>query len=94
VRAGNWKKHDLFRATANETQQKRGHTFKNNCLTNDEQDRYAGVCVAVANFELMQSLTKEMEDEKKIAEDEKGIDDQLDEKGSQGPGGFVFHEES
>ena len=32
VRAGNWEKHGLSGATANETQQERGHILKNDSL--------------------------------------------------------------
>jgi len=91
VRAGDGKKHGLFRAPAEKTQQKGRQGFEHDGLADDEENGHASISVSMAHFQLMQRFTEEMEDEKEVADDEKGIDDELDEKGSQRLGGLRFH---
>src|SRR6266446_10998294 len=86
VRAGDGKKHGLFRAPAEKTQQKGRQGFEHDGLADDEENGHASISVSMAHFQLMQRFTEEMEDEKEVADDEKGIDDELDEKGSQSLG--------
>jgi hypothetical protein len=45
----------------------------------------------MVHLQLMQPFPQKMEDEKEVADDENGIDDELDEKGSQRLGGLGFH---
>jgi hypothetical protein len=91
VRTGDGKKHSLFRAPANAPQQKRGHILENDRLADHEQDRHAAISISVAGFQLIEPFTQKMENEKKIADDESGINDQLNQERAQRIGCFLFH---
>jgi hypothetical protein len=91
VRAGDREKHGLLGAPANHAQQKCGQTFKNDGLTDNEKNRRTRVSRPVMELKLLQPTPKKMKHEKKIPGDERGIDDQLDDKCSQGFGCVVFH---
>src|SRR2546423_13741590 len=84
-------KNILFRTAAQHPQQQRGHVFKNNCLTDNEQDRDAAVSISVMSFQLMKPSTKKMKNQKEIADHENGINGELDQKCAQHLGGFLFH---
>src|SRR5437667_7057425 len=80
VRTGDGKKHSLFRAPANQPQQKRGHILENDRLADHEQDGDHGGAVAMVLFQLLQSLTQEMQNEEKIADHQNGINDDLNQE--------------
>src|SRR5437762_12158246 len=71
---GNWEKHGLFRTPAKKPQQKRGYILKHNGLTNDEQNRDAGVSVAMLMLEPMQPASQKIQNQKEIADNEQRID--------------------
>src|SRR6266446_2655975 len=91
VRTRDRKKHSLFRAPTNQPQQKRGHILENHCLADHEKNGDHGVAVAMVLFQLLQSLTQEMQNEKKIGDDEHGINGQLNQECAQRFGRFLFH---
>jgi len=78
MRAGDWKKHILFLAAANQPQQKRSHILKNDGLADHEQYGNAGVGVTVVTFQLMQSRSQKMQDQEKIYDDQDRVDHELD----------------
>ena len=91
VRAGDRKKHGLLGAPANHAQQKCGQAFENDGLADDEKNRRARVSGPVMELKLLQPIPQKMKHEKKIPDDERGIDHQLDDKCAQGFGCVVFH---
>src|ERR1700720_3483102 len=60
VRTGDGKKHNLFRATANQPQQKCSYILKKNRLADHEQNGGTGVSVTMMNFELVQPAAQKM----------------------------------
>src|SRR5205085_6349945 len=54
VRAGDGKKHILFRAVTDQPQQKRGHILEDDGLADHEQDGNAGIAVTMILFEALQ----------------------------------------
>jgi hypothetical protein len=75
----------------NHAQQKRGQIFQDDGLTDNEKNCRPRVGCPVVELKLMQPIPQKMEDEKKIPDDEGGIDPQLDRKCAQGFGGVGFH---
>src|SRR5438093_7507899 len=63
VRVGDWKKHELSRAAAQEAKQKRRHTIQENGLPNDEQKGYPGIDVAILRYEVITPLAQDMKNQ-------------------------------
>src|SRR4029077_4828836 len=80
VRTGDWKKHSLFRAPTNQSQQKCGYILKKNRLADHEQNGGTGVSVTVASLELVQAFSQKMQHQKKICDHENGINDELNQE--------------
>ena len=80
VRTGDGKKHSLFRAPANQPQQKRGHILENDRLADHEKDRNAAISISVAGFQVMEPFTKKVKNQKKISDHENGINDELNQE--------------
>jgi hypothetical protein len=82
----------LLGAASNEANQKSSDTFKENGLSDDQQNRNRGIDIPVLNFELVQPLSQQMEHEKKVSNDENRVDYELNRKSSHCSGDFTFHE--
>jgi len=80
VRAGDGKRHHLFRPAANQPQQNRGHILEKDRLTDHQQNGGARVGVAMVPFQPLQPFTEEVQNQKKIADHENGINGQLDQE--------------
>jgi hypothetical protein len=81
----------LLRAPSNEADQKGGETFKENSLSDDQQDRERCICIAAMNFELVQPLPEQIQHQEKIRDDKNRVDCQLNDKSAQGSSGSFFH---
>src|ERR1043166_1024751 len=62
VSAGNWKKHNLVRPTANESQQIGRDILKKDSLPHHQQKRDGGISDTVTVLQLVQSFAEEMQD--------------------------------
>src|SRR5438477_13172970 len=91
VGAGDRKEHGLFRAAANQPQQKRGHILEKNRLADHEQNGDAGVSVAMILFELLQSFSQKVQHQKEIRDHEHSVDHELNYEGAKRLGRFLFH---
>src|SRR5438876_5634561 len=78
-------------AAANESQQVSGHVLEQHRLADHEQNGDGGVSVTVASFELVQSFSQKVENEKEVSDYEHGINDQLNQKRADGECRFLFH---
>jgi hypothetical protein len=82
----------LLGAASNQADQKSGQTFKENGLTDDQQNRQSGVEISMMNFELEQPLSQEMEHQEKVGDDKERVDYELNRKSAHSLDGFLFHQ--
>jgi len=78
----------LLGAASNEANQKSGDAFKKDGLSDDQQNRNQGIHIAVVNFELVQPLAQQMQHQKKVGNDKKRVDHELNRKSAQGLDGL------
>ena len=91
MRTGDRKKHNLFGATAEHSQKKRGHTFQQNGLTDDQENRDSGIGITMTRLQVIKPTAEKMENEKKIRHNQARVDHQLDQECAQSFGCFLFH---
>jgi hypothetical protein len=82
----------LLGAASNQADQKSGQTFKENGLTDDQQNRQSGVEISMMNFELEQPLSQEMEHQEKVGDDKERVNYELNRKSAHSLDGFLFHQ--
>lgn len=82
----------LLGAASNQADQKSGQTFKENGLTDDQQNRQSGVEKSMITFELIQPLSQEMEHQEKVGDDKERVDYELNRKSAHSLGSFLFHQ--
>jgi hypothetical protein len=91
VRVGNWEKHGLSPPSAQEAKQQGGYGIQSNGLSGDEQDCDDGIRKAMSRLKVIQPFAQQMENQKKIAGDQNGINRQLNGKSSEVFRSFFFH---
>ena len=84
-------KNILFGATANEAQQERRHVLKQDGLADHQQNGKTGVGITMVLRDSLQTFTQKVENKKEVANDENGINDQLDQERPQCFECFLLH---